>query len=273
MLKFQVVTWNVHGVPVPLIAPRRRQRFERIAQKIMRLDPLPDAVLLQEVFCPSDVARLAGLLPCYHVVDNVPRRAFPPWFLPGFNLAGIVLRLRCSGLLAFIRHDWEVILTQLTPYLASASPLKLWEGDGYARKGFQHLVLRRSSHEEIALINTHLQADYRYSSYQGVREQQLRQLAAAVQLIEPSLPTLVAGDLNVQPHEELYSLLTMSHGWQDLLTKQNNDTTVMAVRPWYDYVFAKPSHLHYHPGAVEIITNKQEPYSDHPGLVVTTTVS
>ena len=111
------------------------ERFGAAARHIVNSTaPLPDFVLLQEVWFPSQGDLLVeALRPRYEPVD-VPRT----WF-PG----------RAGGLLTFVRRDsgWRVRRSSFHPFSTAASAWRFWEGDGLASKGVQRIDVERDDEE------------------------------------------------------------------------------------------------------------------------------
>jgi endonuclease/exonuclease/phosphatase family metal-dependent hydrolase len=197
-LSLQVLSWNVHAIP---LAFNKAERLERAARRI--LEEKPDAALLQEVWGREDARRvMRSLESAYRAVD-VPQNG---------------LFLRRSGLLTFVRREgWAVRASSFHEFEAVGSAWwKPWEGDSYSGKGYQRIDLERGG-VGIALINTHLQAEYGVedrSRYVAVRASQLEELRRFVESVPLALPVIAAGDLNTRPSEYPYASLV--EFWRDL---------------------------------------------------------
>lgn len=272
-MRLHIVSWNLHGVP--LAAPRRTERMKLAAKRLQALRPEPDVILLQEVFFPSDLKllkkRIGGH---YRLVDDMPQRAYPPWFLPLVNLGGIVMRFRKSGLVAFVHRRWDVVDSHFEEFRAEELEIKFWEGDGYADKGFHRLDLRHTKNgARVTVFNTHTQSRRRHHE---IRKAQISQLAAAAYAVDREIPVVLAGDFNVRPTERTYRLMTEDFRWQDLtrgLAKCGDrmgfaEGSRERISRRRDYVFALTNTRWQFVGRAEFICNLavDVPYSDHHGL-------
>jgi endonuclease/exonuclease/phosphatase family metal-dependent hydrolase len=272
-MRVRLVCWNLHGVPIG--TPRRAERMEAVARRVRQIRPWPDVVLFQEVFLPSDLDILRRHLGArYQLVDDVPRREYPPWFLPFLNLAGIFLRFRKSGLAAFVSRRWEIVGSHFEEFRTQDWELKLWEGDGYADKGFHRLDLRhRRKGERLSLFNTHTQAVRRQYEIRGA---QIQEIAAAVSAVDAAIPVLIAGDFNVRPREALYRVMTGELRWNDLTRGMVSCGDSLGYREMRgekcrrrrDYVFARPDTPVDFSADAKLICNFADdvPYSDHHGI-------
>jgi endonuclease/exonuclease/phosphatase family metal-dependent hydrolase len=272
-MHLHIVSWNLHGVP--LAAPRRPGRMKLAAIRLRSMRPRPDVIVLQEIFLPSDLDVLkAHIGDDYVAVDNIPQREYPPWFLPLANLAGIFLRFRKSGLVAFVHRRWEVSDSHFEEFRVQDLEIKFWEGNGYADKGFQRLDLRhRKTGNRVSVFNTHTQS---LRSQHEIRKAQVSQLAAAAYAVDRAVPVLIAGDFNVRPYEPLYPTMTRDFRWYDLTTPVatcgdrfgyvENPRERTARRR--DYIFALANARWRFEGNARFICNfaTDVPYSDHHGL-------
>lgn len=260
-LRLRLVSWNLHGPP---LAWRQRQRFAAAATHILehRCDPLPDFILLQEAWFPSKAALLIETLQPHYDSVGVPRALFPG---------------RKGGLLSFIRRDsgWQLRRSSFHQFEAAAEVWRFWEGDGAAAKGFQHLELERDG-QPLALVNTHLQAEYGELRYTHIRRHQLDQLHRHLSAVPDSVPIISAGDFNTRHNEPLYSEL--ERRWNDLTLHLRfscrGGTTVTAddASEWIDYVLTRrsPRWSAQAESADRILSRAPDlPYSDHHGLDVT----
>ncbi len=255
MLPLHIITWNLHGPP---LAPRRAQRFAAAAEYI--LQQLPDILCLQEVWFPSEAAALVAQLELAYVVAEPPHG----WF-PGSQ----------GGLLTFVRRRsrWAIRQRRFTAFHVEAPVWRIWEGDGYANKGFHQLELERDG-QPLTILNTHLQAQYGTRTYAEVRSAQVDQFNETVAAIAPEIPVVACGDFNTAPDDAIYRSLIGT--WLDV-TKGHRDgchcgTTVMASEPtqWIDYVLLrKPTWTMRMVQIVRIESQAADaPYSDHHGLNV-----
>jgi endonuclease/exonuclease/phosphatase family metal-dependent hydrolase len=250
-----LISWNLHGVP---FVTARRDRFRRVAAQV--LDRGPDVVLFQEVWLRRDAGQLTRDLVGHYM--PVPARTGR-------------LPLRASGLLSFIRHNspWRLRSSHLHRFAAKAPFWKFWEGDGLGRKGVQQMHLEHDR-AGVLLLNTHLQATYRWNNYERIRRPQLAQLTDLTARLDHRWPVIASGDLNTRPHEHLFHEL-LAH-WHDLTHARRRhsgagthlDGSVQGGG-WIDYILAR-RHATWkvHAEDVRLIesTTPDVPYSDHQGL-------
>jgi endonuclease/exonuclease/phosphatase family metal-dependent hydrolase len=223
---------------------------------------MPDVLLFQEVWLHRDAGQMMHDLGSSY--EPVPT---PVGKLP----------LRTSGLLSFVRrgNGWTVRSSRFHRFTRKASLWKFWEGDGLGRKGVQEIQLE-SEGASVSLLNTHLQANYRWNSYEPIRRPQLAQLCDLTKRLDRHWPVIAGGDLNTRPSERLYRDL-LTH-WRDLtaaIRRQSGRGTHLhssgAEGGWIDYVLARRhDSWHVHAEEVGLIenTNHDVPYSDHQGLHV-----
>jgi endonuclease/exonuclease/phosphatase family metal-dependent hydrolase len=250
-----LISWNLHGVP--FVSPRRA-RFRRVAAHV--LDSGSDVVLFQEVWLRRDAGQLTRALDSSYVPVTAPSGRLP---------------LRASGLLSFVRRNsgWVVKHSQLHRFTANAPLWKFWEGDGLGRKGVHQIHLERDR-AGVLLLNTHLQAAYRWDSYERVRDSQLAQLCALTEGLDRRWPVIASGDLNTRPSERLYDgLLVHWHDLTDTPRQQRVGGTHLdgtaAGGGWIDYILARRhDSWNVHAEDVRLIESTQPdvPYSDHQGL-------
>jgi endonuclease/exonuclease/phosphatase family metal-dependent hydrolase len=278
-LHVHVVTWNLHGVPI--VTPGREERMNLAGNRLRRAQPEPDVILLQEIFFPCDLKILKKRIgKSYFLVDNVPRRAYPPWFIPFLNLGGLFFHFRVAGLAAFVHRRWTVVDSRFEEYRAQGPEFKIWEGDGYARKGIQRIdLLHNESRRPLTVFNTHTQS---LRAELELRGMQISQLAASAYAVDDDVPVLIAGDFNVRPQEPLYKVMTEDFRWIDLTATMEKcgerfgyeEGARERVSRRRDYVFALPS-AHWRFGTrASFICNLTDdvPYSDHHGIEASITV-
>jgi endonuclease/exonuclease/phosphatase family metal-dependent hydrolase len=161
--------------------------------------------------------------------------------------------------------------------------LRVWEGDGIARKGVLAAVLTgvNSASGTFTVANTHLQAQYGSERYAEVRAAQVKELDAAIGNVGPGprdRPIVLAGDFNTRPDDPLYSKIGQQ--WIDLtagyrkrcerVAREACGTSFSGQLPseWIDYVLLRQMDGLTAAAVVELIRNKREddPFSDHEGL-------
>lgn len=250
-----LISWNLHGVPF-IVA--RRERFHRVASRV--LDAEPDVVLFQEVWLHRDAGQLVHDLGASYEPVSAP--------------IGRPL-LRTSGLLSFVRRSsgWTIRNSQLHRFAHKAPVWKFWEGDGLGRKGVQEIQLERDR-VSVLLLNTHLQAAYRWNSYEPIRRPQLAQLCDLIQRLDRRWPVIASGDLNTRPSESLYHEL-LAH-WCDLTDAKRQQSArgtyfdgSASPGDWIDYILARRhDSWDVHAEDIRLIEHAEPdaPYSDHHGL-------
>jgi endonuclease/exonuclease/phosphatase family metal-dependent hydrolase len=252
-----LVSWNLHGVP---FISARRERLRRVASRV--LDTGPDVVLFQEVWLHRDAGQLARDLGASYEPVPAPIGKLP---------------LRMSGLLSFVRRSngWTIRNSQFHRFAQKAPLWKFWEGDGLGRKGVQEIHLERER-ASVLLLNTHIQANYRWNSYELIRRPQLAQLSDLTKCLDRRWPVIASGDLNTRPSERLYHEL-LTH-WCDLTAGKRQQSgrgthfdSNGAEGDWIDYILARRhDSWDVHAEDVRLIENTKSdvPYSDHQGLHV-----
>jgi endonuclease/exonuclease/phosphatase family metal-dependent hydrolase len=263
--RLTLVSWNVHGLPFDATLEKR---VDNIAAEIRRLKP--DLVLLQEAWLAGTAEQLDCRL--RDLYERLPDAA---------GVRSGLLSLyghRRGGLLALVRRDspWKrdaSVEHRFTEYGASGPWYRVFEErDGIAGKGVQGFGLGDGV-TRIAVLHTHLQAQYPGRRYEDVRAAQIGQLLE--QTRQPGFDmTLLAGDLNTHAGEAaLYGMLTAE--LTDLTTDYRKacgcGTLAGDARQeahWIDYVLARPAPAVKLGWKVEQIRNAgpDDPYSDHHGL-------
>jgi endonuclease/exonuclease/phosphatase family metal-dependent hydrolase len=270
-----IITWNLHGTPT---AAPTDERFTKVARTI--LERRPDFVLLQEVWFRGDADQLAAHLGTVYrkVDDDVLTQHFFGWLI-GF---------RKSGLLVFRRADsaWAIAgdRSSFVPFKAAAAKWRVWEMDGLAGKGFQHLEIQ-SANRRLIVINTHLQSPYRADEdpfgtarpYEKERRAQITQLADFVDEQDATRVAIVIGDFNTFPgDEEVYR--TLGDRFADLTRPESKACRCGTIvdemgrrHEWIDYVLTRP-------GAWPAVSVEELrlirsfktdcPFSDHHGIEV-----
>ena len=258
-IRFKVLSWNLHGLAWPLSIDSGG-RMDRVSAKIRELSP--ELVLLQEVWLGS-------------LVDRLTRALKPDWIPICVNRRG---GRPSGGLLAFVSASagWRArTAPQFHAFVASAPVWKIWEGDGLGGKGVLTVELERDE-QRICAVNTHLQSQYPGIDYAVVREAQLIELGEVVSRLDESVPAIVAGDLNTNSSESLYSLVAalgvdLTSATRDLSDRGTTATSNHERPEWIDYIVAANSHAWTVSANLELIENQRAdvPYSDHSGLFCT----
>lgn len=276
MVDTRILSWNLFLVPY--LAEQRTERTRRIAGRIHELTPLPDIVCLQEVFFPKHARILKEILaPRYTPCDLAKHKAYPPWFLPGANIGGLFYDIRRSGLLTLVSDTWEIERAKMQYFSHEASELKVWQGDGYADKGFLWTILvHRSTGTRICTVNTHLQA---YAEHQHVRLKQLGEIWKRMKSIACIMPVFIAGDMNAKDGSEELELVTKRFGWRVLSSASGSACDASVLTPLrgergVDHVFVVGRGSEHISAVSASICNikKAKPFSDHDAVVVDATL-
>ena len=283
MIGLDVVTWNLAGTP-PKFPVELKDNMRAAAAVVLAVDPLPDVLAFQEVFFPANLGHLTEALAGEYepvVPPEAQTKSGVPWPLlvvPPVLLSPLAFlwRLRQGGLVSFVRRGgpWTPLSTRFEQYEDEAPSTRLNEGDGYADKGVQETVLRHeSSGREVAVLNTHLQAQYvsRGRLYRKLRIRQLRQLRRiASAQTEQGRPVVALGDLNTQPDPaDGYGEIT--DFWRDLTLDTGRRPAAATTRGrnrWVDYVLGRGVvDAAFSARAVELLSERwRKSISDHRGL-------
>ncbi len=190
-----------------------------------------------------------------------------------------------SGLLVLSRHP--ISQSRFERYLMGGLPERIRHADYWGGKGYTQLEIS-SRAGPIALINTHLHAQYAeaaYPSYRSHRMGQVVQLAFGLSRI--SAPVVAAGDFNMREAWPEYRAFTGLTGMRDCAAeREHRQPTNLDSNPYHagrsegdsriDYVFAKDGVE----SSIDVISSKRifdsdleidghrASYSDHAGLLV-----
>lgn len=251
-----LLTWNLHGLP---FTRRWRLRCQRLREAIFRFTPQPQVLLFSELWRWRYWEELQSTLePDYMPLLVGARQAFFP---PG-------------GHAVFLHRTspWCVRDLTFVRYTSSAPRWRVWEGDGLAGKGVSVLVLD-SPRARVAILHTHLQAQYGARTYGQVRALQWEQLTELARWWASSASVVCAvGDFNTRPSEPLF--IAQAAHWLDLTADlrqrcQRPSTTIHSDVEWIDYVLlfrdargaSVRAHLMPHPACAPCGA-----ISDHYGL-------
>ncbi len=258
-IQLKVLSWNLHGLAWPL-SRNPSGRMDRVSAKVRELSP--DIVMLQEVWLGSYVDRLVLALQPDWIPSCVKRRGGIPK----------------GGLLMFVRASTgcrAISVPRFHAFAASAPLWKIWEGDGLGGKGALTVELE-CGEQRICAVNTHLQSQYSGSDYSEVREAQLVELGKVVAGFDASVPAILAGDLNTDAREYLYSRIAALGTDLTAEARQlsNYGTTANprdGQSEWIDYIVAANVQAWTASATLELIANQSAdvPYSDHSGLFCT----
>ncbi len=249
-----VLTWNLHGLP---FARRWKERVKRFAERVKRLGVPVDLLLCSEVW----------LGPHEHVL----REALSPSFV---SLNFPDLRRPAGGLVAYLHRNsaWRLAHQRFQLFRHAAPWWRLWEGDFIGGKGIRTLVLEHDNHR-VAILHTHMQAQYGPRTYARVRGHQWSQLTQrAFSALASASFVCAAGDLNTMPTEDVFA--AYARYWLDLSAdiRQTGprSTTVHHSEEWIDHVLAlAPTACQLRSYTTELIDARDEEalISDHHGIL------
>jgi len=257
--RLTLLSWNLHGLPWPLTKDLTG-RISRATAKIREL--APEVVLLQEAWRVAETGQII--------------RALQPEWTPYFAQRR---NNRARGgllVLANANAGWELRRpTEFHPFSASAPAWRFWEGDGLSGKGALVLDFARGDNRFI-IVNTHMQSPYPGIDYADIRRSQLTQLHTIMSGLDRTVPRVLAGDLNTDAREPLYSAIAALGTDLTVETREKSDCgTIFDWRDgrqeWIDYVLASgPDHVRAL-GDTTLIRNdgRDNPFSDHNGLFAT----
>ncbi len=190
-IEIRLVSYNVYMVP--LTAPARAERLERLPEKIGELKP--DVVMLQEVWAERDSAsleeslRARGLSHVYRAATANPI---------AYDSSGMLIASRFP-IKNSKRHSFSLGRRPHTPYHLD------WIG----RKGALDVQLETPL-GLVRFVNTHFQASYHTGSYESVRIAQSLEMASWLE--DESLPLILGGDFNARPHSVSCRVLRQQAG-------------------------------------------------------------
>jgi endonuclease/exonuclease/phosphatase family metal-dependent hydrolase len=259
-MNIRLISWNLHGIP---FLARRRERM--MTALMATLERRPDIVAFQEVWGDADARQIS---------ERADAELMRTVKVPG------VYSSPPGGLVVLYRDAvWQVLRHEFRHYEAHGPAWRLWEGDGVAGKGIQHVrLLHRETRSEFSLLNTHLQSQYpEYNRlYERERESQIQQLAATASEVSGGRPVIGVGDFNTLPSERLYGVLTTS--WCDMTIKARAAAGKRATTyedggggAWLDYVLGRRDPGCAFDADVRLLRNarRDDPFSDHHGLAAT----
>ncbi|KAI1212715.1 Endonuclease/exonuclease/phosphatase [Annulohypoxylon truncatum] len=187
-----VLTLNCWGIPY--VSQARIYRLEEIGRHIVKADPQPHIVGLQECFSRKDFERI-----------QQETRSILPYskqYFAGPLGTGLVLLSR-----------WPIEETSMTRYPLNGSPTALFHGDWYAGKGVAYARIRYGKEPDnvIDIFNTHLHAYYPGNEYVCHRVSQAWELAKLLQDASRRRHgralVILLGDLNADPTSLPYHIL------------------------------------------------------------------
>ncbi|KAI1457282.1 Endonuclease/exonuclease/phosphatase [Annulohypoxylon moriforme] len=190
--EINVLTLNCWGIPY--VSQDRSSRLEEIGRQIVKRNPQPHIVGLQECFSKSDFERIRQET---HSILPYSKQYFAGPLGTG---------------LAFLSR-WPIEKTSMTRYPLNGSPTALFHGDWYAGKGVAYARVRygREPDSVIDIFNTHFHAYYPSNEYLCHRVSQAWELAKFLQTTSQHRHgralVVLLGDLNAEPTSLPYRIL------------------------------------------------------------------
>jgi endonuclease/exonuclease/phosphatase family metal-dependent hydrolase len=242
-IKLRVVTYNVWGIPY--ITPKPRLRLERLVKELEQLRP--DLVALQEVWLEKDSDYLREKLQASGLSFS---QRFAATSLGSLGGAGLLLVSR-----------YPLNSQQFQPFEAGNWPHTPWHLDWLSHKG----VLKTNVKTPIGTItfaNTHLQATYQTSNYDGVR---FAQTVRMHRFLENDTPLIIAGDFNTLANEPQLGFL---HNVGQLHSAAHQDVDAIMYRDNQQLHIAATKTVSLFTKPLELSDKSQLRLSDHDGILV-----
>ncbi|HET9957173.1 MAG TPA: endonuclease/exonuclease/phosphatase family protein [Polyangiaceae bacterium] len=199
----RVLSWNVWAVP--WVSPDLERRLRELPVALCR--PAPDIIVLQELWEAEFGVRLAralreqGFIYSHHFASTAQGQ---------------------TGL--FVAARFPLLEPSYVPFETGRWPHTAWHLDWLVSKGLARYRLRVAG-REIALGNTHLQAQYRTDSYSAERLEQATDIAE--QVAQEHAPLILAGDFNSASSDPARRVLRDVAGFDDALPRAALDTILV----------------------------------------------
>lgn len=267
---------SYNACALPALTGDIEERLRLAAAGIARLKP--DLILFQEIFLRKHLELLASGL------RDWPHR---------FSGRRSAMRF-CGGLAVFSRLP--ILEAGFDPFSEQGSWLRFSALAKLSRKGAMTLRLE-GPRRDFHLLLTHMVADYRRPGRHGLERGsdpysrfqagQTAELAGRIRALDPRLPLLVCGDLNMLPDSPLVRDLLSRTGLRDAMHGRRSSS--MISRPFYRLPFdptpcKRLDYLLFKPGTggwpskvrsryalrepVRLRSGRVTTLSDHYGLLV-----
>lgn len=204
----KILTLNTWGAPY---SQHRAERTIALGEVLKLIDP--DLILLQEVYLPSHRQGISDILK-------------EQWRYR-HHFASSVLG---SGLYTFSRYP--IVDANFQRFRLGGKPERLRQGDYYAGKGIG-LTRIQTPDGLLDVYNCHTHAQYEEhddNEYAIFNETNLYEAARFIHTNSPESPVIVGGDLNSQPHQLGYQLLTDLTGLIDAYEQINKEHAATYAR-------------------------------------------
>lgn len=228
MTDLRIITFNTWGAPY---ARDREARFRRIGEATQQL--APDIVAFQEVFSSEQ----------YDMLVQALERSLP---FHHFFTSGVI----GSGLVTFSRYP--IVDAIFQRFRLSGKPEKVRHGDYYAGKGIGLTRINAPS-GIIDFYNTHTHAQYvpaPDNEYAAVNASNLYEAARFITAHSSTRPAILCGDLNSEPHQLGYRIVTHLAQVEDPYTLLHPD------RPGYTFLASNPYTREHNQRLDYILTRK-----------------
>lgn len=251
----RILSLNIWGAPY---AKDRAARLGAITDEIKRLNP--DVIVLQEVFLPGQRQHfIEALAPIYN---------YSHYFYSG--VIG-------SGLLTLSRYP--IVDAIFHRFRLGGKPERLQHGDYFAGKGIG--LTRIDAPEGLYnVFNSHTHAQYQEQDtdeYAIFTDSNLYEAARFINAYADDNPTILCGDLNTQPDQTGYRIITTLANLADAYLEQHaaHPVTFSAQNPYtghddqcLDYILLRNAQSSTITRCMtEHFTGAYLAYSDHYGLL------
>lgn len=245
-ITLKAVTFNVQDLGI--VSKHRPERMAAIARTLRKLDP--GLVGIQESFIEKDRAILIDGLRNTRLIHH---RYFPS------GTSG-------SGLL--ILSAYPIVEAYFHRYTKNGKWYKLWHGDWWAGKGVALAQIELVPGKAyLDFYNTHAHARYGTTEYDGVRLQQMEELAEFINATSmKSAPAILVGDMNCRQDTEQYEAVRIGAGLVRLMTIDSRIDHIFGVsNPRYTFETISTEEI----DEAFTLGEEEVPLSDHKGYIST----
>tara|TARA_B100000401_G_scaffold332168_1_gene231435 strand:- start:254 stop:1108 length:855 start_codon:yes stop_codon:yes gene_type:complete len=249
----KILVYNTHGLPEIFIDDNPKFRFPIIGKKTQSYD----ISLLQEDYAHHTELQ-AGLSNDSLALRGVSGNTFSCPFCTGSGLTSVFN----------LPDDWKVEVKN-EAYKTCSGWLR-GANDCFAYKGFQVIKISLPEHEEIYLVNTHMDAGRRDSD-RASRAIQLKHIISSIENLEGKA-LVVAGDLNLKSTSQKDMALLDS--FKDTLNLYDSFSETEINEKWsiLDYILYRPGeNINFEiltVGEDESFKTHEGALSDHPALFI-----
>lgn len=246
-----IATFNVHDLFV--VSTYRRERMDAIGDDLAALARASelDVAAFQEAWIESDAMR---------IVDRLRASGLEHWHYFKNGLAG-------SGLLVVSR--FPIVEAFFHGFDEEGDLWRVWEADALGSKGVG-LVRLDVGGQMLDVYDTHAIASYGGdATHADERLAQMREIRAFVAATPPSVPLVLAGDLNTAVGQREYAELVRADRFTDLVAfTRDLDHLLVPVDSTYAYDCESRERVFRY---LEL-GDRRVPLSDHVGYVTRITI-